>query len=580
MKRFKVFLAAVFFILNTYSITIAGDFSLTVVHVNDTHSHLEGDWLKLKIQSQTVSIPVGGFARLKTCLKAMRAKDPLLLFLHAGDNVQGTLYFTLFDGRLEYELLNSVNLDAMVFGNHEFDRGVKYLPGWIKRSRFPWLASNIDFSAEPAIAPLVKTYVIKEINGEKVGIIGLTTEKTPFMTLNVGKTVFLDPVETAQKYVSFLTSQGVNKIIALSHLGYYKDCELAARVPGIDIIVGGHSHSLLGDPAKLSPLGLVPQGPYPTEIQGPDGKKVLIVQAWQWAHVVGNLKVLFSPEGEIKDYQGRIVIPAGNALKENGRPVLSASYRYRELMNAILATGVVQPIKEDREILNRLSPYRQKIEKYKLKVVGKTYTPLERGPNEGLGHLVADAIREKIPGAQIALYNSGGVRRDLLAGKITAKDVAEVLPFGNTLVVMDLTGKEIKEALEEGINFLFRQRGKNPALLPYVSGIKVEIDISAPFGERVKSIYVEEKNGRYVSLDPDTSYRVVVNSFMAAGGDGFTHLRNSSGFRQDTGFSDLEAFMEYIKKRRLLQAPREKRILIIGMTLPHDDLPSALKRAA
>lgn len=554
----------VFLLFYLFGTVWAGDFSLTIVHINDTHSHLDSEWLNLKVHGQPIAVSVGGMARVKSLIDSWRKEDPHLLTLHAGDVVQGTLYFSLFDGTLEFGLLNALKLNCLVMGNHEFDRGIQVIPRWIKRTNFPWVTTNIDFSRERKVAALVKPYVIKEIKGEKIGIIGLTTEKTPFMVLNIGETVFADPIDTARKYVAYLTAQGVNKIIVLSHLGYNRDCELAALVPGIDIIVGGHSHSLLGSTEALSLLGLTPEGPYPTEVKTPDGSKALVVQAWRWAHVVGKLKVVFSSDGKVKTHEGSITLPVGKALKENGKIIKANSLRYRELQEAIQGTGVVKIVKEDEGILKKLTPYRMKMERYKTKVVGWAEGALDRGLNKALGSLVADAMRAKFPGVHVALYNSGGVRKNLSAGKITLWDVFEVLPFGNTLVLVDLKGKQLKEALEEGIDFLVRERGRNPDLLPYVSGMKIELDLSAPAGERIKRISLKEKGGVWVDIDDRTIYRVVVNSFMAAGGDGFLTLRKASLSLQDTGIFDREAFIEYLKKKRTVTDESEKRVVLIN----------------
>ncbi|MCX7982275.1 MAG: 5'-nucleotidase/apyrase family protein [Syntrophales bacterium] len=535
-------------------VTWAEDFSLTVVHVNDTHSHLESDLVNLKVQGKTLKVNVGGFARLKTLVDQWRKEDPNLLFLHAGDVVQGTLYFTLFDGTLEFELLNKLKLSCLVPGNHEFDRGIEVIPRWIKTSKFPWVATNIDFTEEPEIASLVKPYVIVEVNGEKIGIIGLTTEKTPFMALNVGKTRFEDPINATRKYIAALSSQGVNKIIVLSHLGYLRDCELASRVPGVDVIVGGHSHTLLGPKETLAQIGLTPEGPYPTEVTSPDGNKVLVVQAWRWGHVVGKLRIHFSPEGIIKSYWGSVTIPAGNGAKERGYGQLSKKW------NEIQKAGVVRIVKEDREVLKKLAPIQEKLKKYKQKVIAWAEVPLERGVNKDLGNVITDAMRAQFPDVHGAIYNSGGVRSDLKAGKITVNDVGEVLPFGNTLVIVELTGRELKEALEGNVDFLVKERGGNPDFLPYVSGLKLEVNLAAPRGERVKNILVKTEKGNYVVSEPLTTYRIVVNSFMAAGGDGFMPLRKVLGIRQDTGVYDRDALIDYLKRKRTVGSSREKRI--------------------
>lgn len=557
LRRFQTILSFCL-ILFLFDFTWARDFPLTLVHVNDTHSHLEPGQLALKVRGKSITISVGGLARLKTLVDKWHKEDPQLLFLHAGDVVQGTLYFTLFDGVLEFRLLNEMKLSGLVPGNHEFDRGLKAIPRWIKTSKFPWIAANIDFSKEPEIGALVKPYVIKEVRGEKVGIIGLTTEKTPFMALNVGETVFQDPLETARKYVTVLSAQGVNKIIVLSHLGYNRDCELASRVGGIDVIIGGHSHTLLGPQEGLSRIGLAPEGPYPTEVEAPDGNKVLVVQAWRWAHGVGKLKVIFSPNGEVRTYDGSITIPAGPPKRSS------------KLWKEILASDIVKSVREDVSILEKLGPFRAKIEKYKKKVVGWTKEPLERGCNKALGNLITDAMRDKFPDARVAIYNSGGVRRDLAAGKITVGDIAEVLPFGNTLVLMELTGAQLKKALEDNVKFRIREGGRNPHSLPYISGIKMEVDLHAPAGERVRRILIEGKKGEYADIELQAVYRVVVNSFIAAGGDGFVTLRQLREFCEDTGVLDRDALIEYLRKRNSMSRAKEERVRLLSTSEARD----------
>jgi len=262
-------------------------YNLTIAHLNDTHSHMEPEPVSLTINGQETVMRLGGFARLQTELDEMRGTAPNFLLLHAGDAVQGTLYFTLFNGQVEFDFLNRLRVDVMTFGNHEFDRGAAAIPAYLKRAGFPIISSNIDFSEEPAIAPLVPKYFIKSLNGERIGIIGMTTETTPQTTIDVGNARFMDSRASAVKQIEILQKQGVNKIILLSHLGYDEDLKLAAAVSGIDIIVGGHSHTLLGDTRQLSWLGLMPEGRYPTEIITPDGGKTLVLQSWQWGTHAG-----------------------------------------------------------------------------------------------------------------------------------------------------------------------------------------------------------------------------------------------------------------------------------------------------
>jgi 5'-nucleotidase len=542
-------------------------FSLTLVHLNDTHSHLEPEEVKLAIGGVTTGAQLGGFARIKTALDLMRAEDPNLLVLHGGDAVQGTLYFTLFNGTVEYDFLNLLGVDAMTFGNHEFDRGTASIPGWINRSKFPWLSANIDFSAEPAIEPLVTPYLVKERQGEKVAIIGVTTESTPLTTLDAGKAVFKDAVESTRQQVAALAAQGINKIILLSHLGYAQDKALAAQLSGIDIIVGGHSHSLLGNEPDLATLGLAPSGPYPTELLAPDGKRVLVLQAWQWGDLLGNLGVTFSADGEVLSYRSRTVIPLGDSFTRNGELVPPDSEPYREIISSLNQSGSGRIIAEDPAVLALLAPYAKQVEDFGSVLVATAADDIVRGLNSGPGPLAADSMLNALPKAQVALLNYGGMRQDLEAGAISVGDVLKTMPFGNTLVLADLNGTELKQALEEGIGFLLgRYPDRQPPAMPYVAGIRFNVRPTAAEGLRVSGVEVKDSEGNYQPLESDATYRTVVNTFVAGGGDGFTAIKNAAGFRSDTGIIDSDAFRDYLKGLGTVYNPTEQRITIFTAT--------------
>lgn len=550
-------------------------FTLTLVHLNDTHSHLEPEEVNLTIGGVATTAQLGGFARLKTAIDLMRAEDPNLLLLHGGDAVQGTLYFTLFNGTVEYDFLNLLGVDAMTFGNHEFDRGTAPIPGWINRCRFPWLSANIDFSAEPAIEPLVTPYLVKEIQGEKVAIIGVTTESTPLTTLDVGKAVFKDAIESTRQQVAVLTAQGINKIILLSHLGYAQDKILAAQLSGIDIIVGGHSHSLLGNEPDLATLGLAPAGPYPTEQLAPDGKRVLVLQAWQWGDLLGKLRVSFTPDGEVLSYRSRTIIPLGDSFTRNGELVPPNSEPYREIISTLNQSGTARIIAEDPIVLARLAPYAKQVEDFGSVVVATAADDIVRGLNSGPGPLATDSMLTALPKAQLALLNYGGVRRDLEKGDISVGDVLETMPFGNTLVLVDLTGEELKQALEEGIGFLLgRYPDRQPPAMPYVAGIRFSVQPTAAEGSRVRELKVKDSKGNYQPLESGTTYRTVVNAFVAGGGDGFTAIKNAAGFRSDTGIIDSDVFREYLKGLGTVYNPTEQRISILTVSgLVFQDIP-------
>lgn len=556
-------LLVLLFITACSGVSRTSSFNLTLAHLNDTHSHLEPVPVELTVMGNKTTVQLGGFARLKTAVDQMRAKDPDLVLLHAGDAVQGTLYFTLFNGTVEFDFLNMLGVDAMTFGNHEFDRGTAPIPGWIKRSRFPWLSANIDFSAEPAIAPLVPPFLIKEIHGEKVAVIGVTTETTPFTTLDAGKAVFRDAVESTRKQVAVLTALGVNKIILLSHLGYQQDMLLATQVAGVDIVIGGHSHSLLGDELQLDAIGLKPVGAYPAELKGPDGQRVLVLQAWKWGHVLGNLKAQFNEVGEVIAFEPAAVIPAGDHFVRNHTPLQPGTSEHQEIREALDKTGIVQVLGENPAVLSALAPYTAKLEQFRKDRVAVATNEIVVGLNSGPGLLGADSMLAAVPRAQVALLNYGGIRKGLAAGTVSVGDLLEVMPFHNTLVLVDLTGAELQQALEEDIDFLIAKYRPGQHAMPYLGGALMTVRPTAARGSRILSLAIRDANGFYQPLQPATVYRTVTNVFVAGGGDGFAAIKNAAGFRTDTGIIDSDAFREYLKKLGTVSNPAEKRIIIL-----------------
>jgi 5'-nucleotidase len=540
-------------------------YTLAIAHLNDTHSHLEAMPINLTVDGMKATAHLGGFPRLKTLVDEMRADNPNFLLLHAGDAVQGTLYFTRFNGAVEFSLLNRLGMDAMTFGNHEFDRGTTAVPGFLDQAKFPLFSSNIDFSDEEAFGRRVPRHVIKEINGERIGIFGLTTETTPRSTLCVGKARFLDAIATARQQVAELEERGVNKIIALTHLGYEEDQRLAASVNGIDVIVGGHSHTLLGDKRGMSRIGLVPEGPYPTIVTTPDGGRTLVVQAWQWGHVLGNIRVIFDSAGRVRSHVSGATIPVGDRFMKDGALIAANTPDYRKIVEVLRQSGVARIVADDEATSAALAPYSEQLAAFRSQQVARALEDLPRTTNRGPGPLAADSMVAAVNGAHVALLNYGAVRKDLPAGVVSVGDVLEVLPFGNTLVLIELTGEELKRALEEGIEFLMAKHGRTNLALPHVSGMTFTVTPAAERGHRVGSLSARGSDGTYRPIDPTATYRTVVNNFVAGGGDGFSAIQNARGDRSDTGIVDSDAFREYLAKLGTLRNPSEQRIRVIGI---------------
>ena len=553
-------LALLGFMLVLQPCAAADGYTLSIAHINDSHSHLEATPLTLLIDGQKTTVQAGGFARLQTLVDEMRAANPDLLLLHAGDAVQGTLYFTLFNGQPEFEFLNRLGLSAMTLGNHEFDRGPAAIASYLRWARFPILSSNIDFSAESSVMPL-PTRLVREIKGERIGIIGLTTESTPQTTLDVGKTRFLDARASAEREVAALTAQGVNKIVLLSHLGYADDRKLAAAVSGIDIIVGGHSHTLLGAPISLASIGLVPDGPYPTEVLAPDGNRVLILQAWKWAQMLGRIDASFDTDGRITGHSSQSVIPLADRFVRDAVTVAPDSPAYARIVQSFKPGGLLRLVQEDVASAAALAPYTAQLTGFRKTGVAVAAQAMPRGPNTGPGPLVADSMLAAVPKAQLAIVNNGGVRTDLPAGPISVGDVLELLPFANTLVLIDLSGTELKEALEGDIDFLISK--KYPAPFPYVAGMRFTVTPHTVRGLRVMALEVRDAAGVYQPVREDVIYRCVVSNFVAGGGDGFTSIRNARGLRVDTGIVDSETLLAYLKQMGAVRPPSEQRVRLL-----------------
>jgi 2',3'-cyclic-nucleotide 2'-phosphodiesterase (5'-nucleotidase family) len=506
------------------------NYTLNLMHTNDTHANLDN------------------VAKKMTAIKSVRAEKPDALLLDAGDVFSGTLYFNEYKGLADLEFMELAGYDAMTFGNHEFDMGTEVLANFVKEANFPFVSANVNFAQDAnlqsnfndsitasAAGGQIYNGFIKEVNGEKIGIFGLTTAETKTISSPGKDVVFEDYIAEAQKTVDALKAQGVNKIVALSHLGYDdsitwdNDLQLAAAVEGIDVIVGGHSHSKLDAPF----------------IETTGDEDTVIVQANEYNKFLGTLDVTF-------DAEGKVIAP--------------------ETKGSLLDITKFADDAATANILN--TKYKPAIDAKKATVVGTAAVELVGGnpparvAETNLGNFIADGMLAKAktinPDTAIALQNGGGVRVTLPAGNITLADVFKVLPFGNSLAIMDLKGSEIKEALEHGVKTA--PATANGAFLQ-VAGMKFTYDATKPVGEKVQSILVKGQDGTYTALDLTKNYPVATNIFTAKGGDGFTMFAKAyaEGRVSEPGFVDWEMFVDHIaaQPNKAVNAQVEGRITIV-----------------
>ncbi|CAN7298586.1 bifunctional metallophosphatase/5'-nucleotidase [Rossellomorea sp. LjRoot5] len=496
-----------------------GSFRLTILHTNDVHSHLE-------------NVPY-----LHTAIKEERKKDREALLLDAGDVFSGTLFFNEYLGQADAGFMNEIGYDAMTLGNHEFDKGSEVLANFIKKLSFPVVSSNVDVRLDPNLAPLMKSnipeqseggkiypFIIQTVKGVKIGIIGLTTENTAFLSAPDKKIVFLDAEKKVREEMTKLQARGVNHIILLSHLGVRQDKVLAQKVKGIDIIVGGHSHTRLESPL----------------VYNLNSEPTLIVQADEYGKSLGKLMVVFSEKGVLTGWNGELL------------DVLAKDQ---------IGNDVYPP---DHWAEKRLAQLRKPIEKVvKTMDVGVTNIPLNgnrqdvRTKETNLGNLITDAMLEKAnqyAPTQIAFQNGGGIRNSIGTGNITLGDVLEVLPFGNTLVTLNLTGEEILLALEHSVANLDGETGQ----FLQVSGMTFRFDPSKPIGNRITEVKIQG-----APLDHSKRYGVAVNAFLADGGDGFTVLRQAkeNGRISELHLNLYEVMSEYLTRHSPVSPQVEGRIV-------------------
>ncbi len=512
------------------------DFSIGLMHTNDTHANLDKTPKRATV--------------IKELRAAYRAEGKPSLLLDAGDVFSGTLYFNKFLGQADLELMNYMKYDMMTFGNHEFDLGDTdnniALKNFVTKAKFPFITANVDFSKNKSFKGLQKKTItagpergkiyqgiIKEYKGQKIGFFGLTTEETKDIA-SPGTVAFANYIASAKAAVKKLEDRGVNKIVALTHIGFDdneaidNDQLLARNVDGIDVIVGGHSHTKLEKPVVVDET-VVPGKAEPT----------IIAQAYQYGDFLGNLDLTFDYKGKLTEYNGSLID--------------------------------VSTAKEDVRAAEILKPYADQIAELKNEEVGANIVnalPNPRGEisvrnsETALGNLITDGMLKKAKeynkDTVIAMQNGGGIRAAIDAGPLTVGEVLTTLPFGNTLATVKLSGAEIKELLEISVGVAPKENGG----FLHVSGMKFEYDSTKAAGERIKKMEVNN-NGTFEIIDSTKTYVIATNAFTAKGGDGLTPFATAykAGRVTDLGLSDWENLRDFTKSLGQVDYKIEGRIV-------------------
>ncbi|WP_214858342.1 5'-nucleotidase C-terminal domain-containing protein [Exiguobacterium sp. s191] len=512
------------------------DFSIGLMHTNDTHANLD------KAPKRATVI--------KELRSAYRSEGKPSLLLDAGDVFSGSLYFNKFLGQADLELMNYMKYDMMTFGNHEFDLGDTdnniALKNFVTKAKFPFITANVDFSKNELFNGLQKKTItagpergkiyqgiIKEYKGQKIGFFGLTTEETADIA-SPGTVAFANYITSAKAAVKKLEDRGVNKIVALTHIGFDdneaidNDQLLARNVDGIDVIVGGHSHTKLEKPVVVDET-VVPGKTEPT----------IIAQAYQYGDFLGNLDLTFDYKGKLTEYNGSLIDVSKAAEDVRAAEILKPyADQIAELKNEEVGANIVNALPNPRGEVS------------------------VRNSETALGNLITDGMLKKAKeyntDTVIAMQNGGGIRAAIDAGPLTVGEVLTTLPFGNTLATAKMTGEEIKALLEISVGVAPIENGG----FLHVSGMQFEYDSTKAKGERVTKMEVNN-NGTFEVIDPAKTYVIATNAFTAKGGDGLTPFETAykAGRVTDLGLSDWENLRDFTKSLGQVDYKIEGRIV-------------------
>lgn len=478
------------------------EFTLKLAYVGDTHGQIDGDHIT----------KLGGFARMVSAFRQQVVSKKNLLKLFGGDFIGQTPYTTTFKGRADAAILKLIGFDALVPGNADFNYGTEHLAGLMKDINAPFVAANLDISKDEHLNKNILPYVLREVDGNKVAIIGLVTEEINKLGAErYGKTELKVLSESLCAAIESAKESGATHFVILSHMGYTVDCKLAKETLSTlnisPIILGNHTHTTLGYEFDIKYFG-DKKGDYPTVVEYENGHRTLITNIPPHGQVLGCLSVEFSEDGLITSHSYDDVQVIGEDIEEDedAKKIIESFLNQlspellKELNEELLAATV------DISGLEGLPGYCKPIEDY----IRQTESPI--------GNFAADAfcwyakeLSEDEESVDFAMIHAGGIRTDWAEGTVTGADIYRLHPFDKHFVyVVEVTGADIINALEEGVyneNF-----GRRSAFLIGSQALHYQYDITKNRNERVSNVTV---NGE--AIESQKTYRVAINGFMATG---------------------------------------------------------------
>lgn len=450
----------------------------------------------------------GGLARVLTLKNEIETNSPHTLFLLAGDTISPSVESITYKGAQMIDAWNTAGLDYATFGNHEFDFGPEVLRQRMKESRFKWVAANVIDKKTGKPFGDALPYVVREFDGVKVGIFGLTLEETKTTSRPGVDVEFLNPCETARKMVAELHARGVQTVVALTHLSMSEDKEVA-RCADVDVIIGGHEHTLLESVAGGAPIFKMTAN----------------------ASELGQIDLNISKDtGAVESIDSKVIAVTAQTKEDQRFILLNRKY------GALL--------KELAQIVGRTT-----VELDARSAAGRTQ-------ETNVGNFIADSFRVAT-GADVGLMNGGSIRADEIihSGPLTKRDVLSILPFKNRVVKLELTGAILRAALEHGV--ARSAEDKEPGRFPQVSGIRFSFDARRSPGNRIVDLVV---NGK--PLDEKKRYTLATSDYVGIdGGDGYAMLKEARvlGNREQAPF-DSDVLRAAIAARKVIAPKIEGRI--------------------
>lgn len=478
------------FLLAAAALSVAAQ-HLVILHTNDTHSHIDAE------------NGIGGVLQRKAIIDSVREAEKNVMVVDAGDIVQGSLYFKLFGGKVEYPLMDMMGYDIQILGNHEFDNGIDSLARFYPATKTVKLSSNYDFTGTPLEGVFVP-WTVREVEGKRVGFLGLNLNPEGMIAPGAtGAMKFNDIIDAANRTAEFLRKkEKCDVVIAVSHIGYEDkdnpqltmDPEVAAKSKDIDIIIGGHSHTL------ISPV----DSRLPYRIKNAGGKDVIVAQTGRYGAKIGKIDVdLRNP---------------------------------RKSVYSLIDVAGIDSSRFDRDIMRFLEPYRHVVDSVNARSVGmaasdmpntKKYatslaaTNLISDISQWYGSLVLDSLARNGSDIQsysdLAVMNSGGVRRPIPVGTVYEGEVYDAFPFPNKFWIMRFKGSDLDTLLRQAV-----EKGSQ--------GVSANVRISVkPGTSEVEGIMID---GR--PIDPDRDYYLTTIDYLGKGGDYMDSFKKGEVVWKDT----------------------------------------------